>query len=68
MKKVKVSLLDNDYVVHAVTELPAQREENPLLDLIRHLEEDFIHGEKAYLEIEGLEKGLIKLEVSQLDV
>lgn len=67
MKKIKVSLVDSDYVVHAITELPAEDDKNTFANLIQHLDEDFIHGDKAFLEIEGLEKGPIRLEVSQHD-
>lgn len=68
MKKIKVSLVDSDYVVHSVTELPVSEKKDSIIDLIRHIDEDFIHGEKAMLEIDGLEKGSIRLEISQLDI
>ncbi len=66
MTKIKISLVDNDYVVHARAEM-TDLEKSGVLALIQHLDEDFVHGENAFIEIEGLKKGMVKLLVSQVD-
>lgn len=67
MAKINISLVDNDYVVHARAQMSDRNEENNLLELIQHLDEDFIDGENAFIEIDGLKKGRMRLVVSRLD-
>lgn len=67
MPIIKVSLTDNDYLVHASAELSANKIENPILDLIQHLDEDFITGEEAFLEVEGWKNKPVKFVISPID-
>jgi hypothetical protein len=67
MPKVKMSLTDNDYLVHASAELSNNKKEHPILDLIQHLDEDFIEGEDAFLEVIGLKNKPVKFVISQID-
>lgn len=65
MKNIKVSLVDNDYVIRSKTDLFTNEKNDTLLKLIRDVEEEFVPGETAYLEIEGLKKNPITLEISR---
>ena len=67
MTKVSISLVDSDYVVHARAEMSSQKKNNSILELIQHLDEDFIQGESAFIEIDGLKKGRLRLMVSQVE-
>ena len=66
MKNIKIKVVDNDYVVRANTDLHVADENDPLMDLLQHLNEGFVPGETAYLEIEGFEKSPITFEISNL--
>jgi hypothetical protein len=66
MKSIKIKVVDTDYVVRAKTDLSLDERSDSLLHLLKHLNEGFIPGETAYLEIEGFEKSPITLEVSNL--
>ena len=66
MKNIKVSLVDNDYVVRAKTDLSGNEENNTIIKFIQHLDEEFVPGETAYLEIEGFKKNPITFEISAL--
>lgn len=67
MAKIKISLVDNDYVVRARAEMSDRKKRNTILEVIQHLDQDFIHGENAFIEIDGLKKDRIRLMVSQVD-
>jgi len=64
MMDIKVSLRDNDYVIRAEKNLLTDRENDTLLKFIRYMDEEFVAGETAYLEIEGLKSNPITLEIS----
>ena len=66
MKNIKIKVVDTDYVVRARTDLSFNEKNDSLLHLLRHLNEGFVPGETAYLEIEGFDKNPITLEVSNL--
>lgn len=57
MEKIKVSLFDNDHVVHARTD------ESSLTNLFERIREEFITGETAYIEVEGLKDKPITFEI-----
>ena len=67
MPTIKVSLKDNDYLVHAIAELFIEKKENSILDLIQNLNEDFIPGEEAVLEVEGWKSKPVKFVISQME-
>jgi hypothetical protein len=65
MKNIKVSLVDNDYVVRVKTDLSDNDKDNTLIKFIQHINEEFVPGETAYLEIEGFEENPITFEISR---
>ena len=67
MKNIKVSLVDNDYVVRAKMDLSGNEENNALIKFIQHVDEEFMPGETAYLEIEGLKKNPVTFEISKYE-
>ena len=67
MKTIKISLVDNDFVVHAEAKLSGQNDRNELLDLLQHLNEDFIQGQEAFIEVEGLRDKRTRFAVSQVE-
>jgi len=64
MKKVRISLVDNDFELHALAELSEKEGYNGLIKLLKCFDEDFVPGEEAHLEIEGLKEYPIRLEIS----
>jgi hypothetical protein len=61
MENIKVSLFDNDHVVHAITE------GSSLDKIFKKIREEFITGETAYLEVEGLRETPIVFEISPME-
>ena len=64
MKKVRISLVDNDFTLRAKAELPEDEKNAALIKLIQCIEEEFVPGEPAHLEIEGLKEKPIIFEIS----
>lgn len=67
MEKIKISLVDNDFTVHARAELFARNERNEVMDLIQHLNDDFIQGEEAFIEVEGLRNQRTRFVISRIE-
>lgn len=67
METIKISLVDNDFVVHARAELSGKDERNEIRGLLRHLDEDFIQGEGAFLEVEGLKNKRARFVISRVE-
>lgn len=67
METIKISLVDNDFVVHAKTELSERNTRDNIIGLIRHLDEDFIQGEAAYLEVDGLRNKRTRFVISRVE-
>jgi hypothetical protein len=67
METIKISLVDNDFVVHAKAELSGRDDRNEILDLLQHLNEDFIQGQEAFIEVEGLRNKRTRFAVSQVE-
>ena len=67
MMNLKIALIDNDYVVRAKTDFFVNEKNDTLIKFIQHVNEGFVPGETAYLEIEGFKKNPITFEISQLD-
>ena len=61
MENIKVSLLDNDRVVHAKSDGAS------LTDLFKRIREEFITGETAYLEVEGLKEKPVVFEITPIE-
>lgn len=68
MQNVKISLVDSDFVVRAKADLVEPENKSGIMDLIRHLGEDFIQGEDAYLEIDGFGNSRNKYIISRVEV
>jgi len=61
MENIKVSLFDNDRVVHA------KSEEASLANLFERIRDEFITGETAYIEVEGLKEKPVVFEITPVE-
>ena len=64
---IKLSLIDNDFVVQANTSLDLKDKEDPVRKFFRDMGEELVTGKVAYLEIEGPESETLTLEVSKFN-
>lgn len=62
---IKMTLVDDDYVVCAKADLSWKKEEDQLENFFREIEEELITGKTAFLEIEGLENDPVTFEISK---
>lgn len=62
---IKISLVDNDYVIRAETDLTRMRQDDPIRRFLQQMKEELVPGQTAYLEIEGFETNPITFEISQ---
>jgi hypothetical protein len=70
MKSVKISLVDNDYMVRTKTSLSLndENEKNDVfMAFIRDITDGFVPGETAHLEIEGVRSKPITFEISRAE-
>ena len=67
MKKVRISLIDNDFVLRAKAELTGDAGYAALIKLLQCFDQEFVPGEAAHLEIEGLKDYPVTLEISHND-
>jgi hypothetical protein len=58
----RLSLVDNDYVVRAKTDLTLEGEEAKFGKFLRTLNEELVAGNTAFLEIEGSRFEISKAE------
>ena len=65
MKNITISLMDNDYMVHAKTNLSGNEKNDVLMAFIRDITDGFVPGETAHLEIEGVKNKPIIFEISR---
>ena len=65
MNNLKFSLVDNDYVVRAKTDLELNGNEDKFTSFLKEVNEELVTGKSAFLEIEDSEIGPIRLEVSR---
>ena len=63
---LKLSLVDNDYVICAETDLSATEGDGKLEKFLKEVDEELITGKTAYLEIESAEKGSVTFEISKV--
>ena len=61
MENIKVSLFDNDRVIHA------KNDGSSLTNLFEKIREEFISGETAYLEVEGLRENPVVFEITPVE-
>jgi len=62
---IKFSLIDNDYVVQAKTDVIQNGQDDTFRNFIEQIKEELVTGQTAYLEIEDPENDLVTLEISQ---
>ena len=62
---IKMSLIDNDYVVRAKTDLASNGQSDPFRRFLEQIKEELLPGQTAYLEIEDVNKDSITFEISQ---
>ena len=62
---IKISLIDNNYVVQAKTDLTQTGQEDPLSKFIEQVKEEMVTGQTAFLQIEDSKKDPITFEISQ---
>lgn len=68
MKNLNLSLIDNDYVLRAKTNLNSKDNNNGAFKrFLRSVEERLVTGETAYLEIEGLHKDPTTFVISRFE-
>ena len=63
----KISLVDNDYVVRAKTDLELNGKDEDFGRFFKDISDELVTGKTAYLEIEGSESGPLTLEVSKFE-
>lgn len=61
---MKISLIDNDYVVRAKTDLAQNGSDDLFRKFVQQIKEELVTGQTAYLEIEGAQKDPITFEIT----
>lgn len=62
---VKISLIDNDYVVRAKTDFATNGQDDPFTKFLQQIKEELLPGQTAYLEIEDAKQDPITFEITQ---
>lgn len=63
--KMKISLIDNDYVVRAKTDLAHNGSEGPFREFVQQIKEELVTGQTAYLEIDDTQTGPVTFAITQ---
>jgi len=61
---MKISLIDNDYVVQAKTDLALNGKDETFRNFLQEIKEELLPGQTAYLEFENSETDPITFEIS----
>ena len=64
---MKISLIDNDYVVRAKTDLVQNGPDDPFRKFVKQIKEELVTGQTEFLEIEGSEIDPFIFEISQIE-
>jgi len=67
MKNIKISLVDNDYVVRAETDIVMKRNSDSFKKFMKEIREGLVPGETAHLEIAGLDRDSFAIEISRCE-
>ena len=67
MDNLKISLVDNDYVVCAKTELPSEENSKNFKKFFREIDEELVTGKTAFLEVEGSGSDPMVYEISRFE-
>jgi len=62
---IKISLIDNDYVVQAKTDLIQNGQDDTFRNFLEQVKEELVTGQTAYLEIKDPKKDSVTFEISQ---
>ena len=62
---MKISLIDNDYVIRAETNLAQNGRDDPLRKFVKQVQEELVTGQTAYLEFEDAQEGSVTFEITQ---
>ncbi len=62
---IKLSLIDNDYVVRAQTDLAQSGHDDPFRTFVKQVQEELVTGQTAYLEIEDAQNESVTFEITQ---
>lgn len=62
---MKISLIDNDYVVRAKTDLAQKGQGDPFRNFVKQVQEELVTGQTAYLQIEDGSKDSVTFEITQ---
>ena len=61
----RISLIDNDYVVRAKTDISQNGQDDPFRKFVKQVQEELVTGQTAYLEIEDAQKDSVTFEITQ---
>ena len=61
---MKISLINNDYVVQAKTDLAQNGPDDLFRKFVQQIKEELVTGQTAYLEIEDAQKDPITFEIT----
>ena len=64
---IKVSLIDNDYVICTKTDFHLNGEKNRFAKFFQEIDEELIPGKTAHLQIEGFGKKPVTFEISKTE-
>ena len=67
MTGTRVSPVDNEYAVCAETDISGNVQSDTLFKFVRYVGEEFLLGQTAYLQIEGIAKDPVILEVNRIN-
>jgi hypothetical protein len=67
MNSLRMSLVDNDYVVRARTDLDLNGNDDRFAGFLKSVHEELVTGKTALLKLESSETGPITLEVSKYE-
>ena len=67
MRNLKMSLVDNDYVVRVKAELPSEENNDNFKRFFREIDEELVTGKTAYLEVEGSGPDPMVYEISRFE-
>lgn len=65
MSQIKLSLIDNDYVTQAKTDISVDEIKNKeLMEFFTRLKDELVIGDTEFLTIEGLQKEPVNFRIS----
>ena len=69
MSHIRMSLIDNDFVIQAKTDIDIDSIQNrELMEFFNRLKEELVIGETEFLTIEGLQKEPVNFRISETEL